>query len=207
MDAGPAFDVTGLLERWCQGDRGALDCLLPVVYDELRRLAHARMRAESPACHTLQTTALVHEAFVRLVTGERVEWRNRTHFYALCARLMRRILVDRARARRAEKRGGAARGVPFGDWIGAVPARDDELLALEEALDRLAQSDSRKAQVVELRYFGGLTLEETAEALGTSPETVKRDWKVARLWLADRLTGPASDHGVSSGKGAASGHA
>jgi RNA polymerase sigma-70 factor, ECF subfamily len=183
----PAPDVTCLLLSWRQGQPEALDRLLPLVYSELRRIAHARMRAESPGCQTLQTTALVHEAYVRLVDGARVDWQNRSHFYAVCARLMRRILVDRARARCADKRGGEAHAVPFGDWIGAVPAKDEELLALEEALQRLSESDARKGQVVELRYFGGLTVEETAEALGTSPETVGRDWKVARLWLAHEL--------------------
>ena len=191
----PAPDVTRLLLRWRQGEADALDRLLPLVYNELLRLAHARMRAESPGRHTLQTTALVHEAFVRLVDGERVEWQNRTHFYALCARLMRRILVDRARERRAGRRGGEAHAIPFGDWIGAVPAREEELLALEEALQRLGQGNPRKAQVVVLRYYGGLTIEETAEALGTSPETVKRDWRMARLWLADRLAAQPSNGG------------
>ena len=195
MTAPPAPDVTRLLLRWRQGEADALDRLLPLVYNELRRLAHARMRAESPGRHTLQTTALVHETFLRLVDGEPVEWQNRSHFYALCARLMRRILVDRARRRCADKRHGEARRIPFGDWLGAVPARDVELLALEEAIERLGQSDPRKAQVVVLRYFGGLTIEETAEALGTSPETVKRDWKVARLWLADRLAEAPSEGG------------
>jgi len=200
----PAPDVTRLLLRWRQGEADALDRLLPFVYNELRHLAHARMRAESPGRHTLQTTALVHEAFLRLVNAERVEWRNRAHFYALCARLMRRILVDRARGRCADKRGGEARAIPFGDWLGAVPARDEELLALEEAIQRLGQSHPRKAQVVVLRYFGGLTIEETAEALDTSPETVKRDWKVARLWLADRLAAQPSKGGKpqSGDKGA-----
>jgi RNA polymerase sigma factor (TIGR02999 family) len=183
----PAPDVTRLLLSWRQGQPEALDRLLPVVYSELRKIAHARMRAESPGCQTLQTTALVHEAYVRLVDGTRVEWQNRAHFYAVCARLMRRILVDRARARCADKRGGEAHAVPFGDWIGAVPAIDEELLALEEALQRLSATDARKGQVVELRYFGGLTLEETAEALDVSSETVTRDWKVARLWLAHEL--------------------
>jgi RNA polymerase sigma factor (TIGR02999 family) len=137
-------------------------------------VAHARMRAESPGGQTLQTTALVNKAHVRLVDGVRVDWRNRARFYAVCARLMRRILVDRTRARRADKRGGEAHAVPFGDWIGAMPAKDEGLLALDEARQRLSASDSRKARVVELRYFGGLTLEETAAALETSPETVTR---------------------------------
>lgn len=187
MTALPAPDVTELLLAWRQGEPAALDRLVPLVYAELRRIAHARMRGESPGCRTLETTALVHEAFVRLVDGARVEWRDRTHFYAVCARLMRRVLVDRARARCADKRGGDARAIPFGDWIGAVPARDEELLAVDEALERLLVADSRKGQIVELRYFGGLTVEETAEAIGASPETVTRDWKVARLWLAREL--------------------
>jgi RNA polymerase sigma factor (TIGR02999 family) len=184
----PAPDVTRLLLAWRQGDPDALDRLLPRVYSALRRLAHARMRAESPGCQTLQTTALVHEAYVRLVDGTQVAWQNRVHFYAVCARLMRRILVDRARARRARKRGGEAHSVAFGEWQGAVPAQEEALLALDEALSRLSASDPRKGQVVELRYFGGLTVEETAEALGLSPETVSRDWKVARLWLRHELS-------------------
>ena len=188
-----APDVTRLLLDWRQGQPAALERLLPLVYSELKKIAHARMRAESRGGQTLQTTALVNEAYVRLVDGARVDWQNRAHFYAVCARLMRRILVDRARARRADKRGGEAHAIPFGDWIGAVPAKDELLLALDEALQRLSASDHRKAQVVELRYFGGLTLDETAAALGTSPETVTRDWKVARLWLARELGGRGAD--------------
>lgn len=184
----PAPDVTGLLLSWRDGQPDALDRLLPLVYAKLHRLAHGRMRAESPGCQTLQTTALVHEAFVRLVDGERISWQNRAHFYALCARLMRRILVDRARARSAGKRGGEeAHAIRLGDWIGAVPAQDEELLDLEHALQRLGESDPRKARVVEMRYFGGLTLEETAAALGTSTQTVTRDWRVAKGWLAHEL--------------------
>jgi RNA polymerase sigma factor (TIGR02999 family) len=145
------------------------------------------MRAESPGLATLQTTALINEAYLRLVDGAKVPWQNRTHFYAVCARLMRRVLVDRARARRADKRGGDDRPIALADWQGSVPARDEEVLALHEALERLAQADARKAEVVELRYFGGLTVEETAEALGMSAETVVRDWKVARMWLRREL--------------------
>jgi RNA polymerase sigma-70 factor (ECF subfamily) len=184
----PGPDVTQLLLAWRQGDPDALDRLLPRVYAALRCLAHARMRAEAPGCQTLQTTALVHEAHVRLVDGTQVAWQNRVHFYAVCPPLMRRILVDRARARRSHKRGGDMRQVPFGEWLGAVPAQEEALLALDEALGRLSASDPRKGQVVELRYFGGLTVEETAEALGLSPETVMRDWMVARLWLRHALT-------------------
>jgi RNA polymerase sigma factor (TIGR02999 family) len=187
MAAPPAADVTRLLLAWRSGDESALDRLLPVVYSELRTLAHGRMRAESPGPATLQTTALINEAYVRLVDGSQVAWQNRTHFYAVCARLMRRILVDRARARRADKRSPVGHAITPGRLRGAVPARDEELLALHEALERLGQADARKADVVELRYFGGLTVEETAEALGMSPETVVRDWKVARLWLRRAL--------------------
>ncbi|MGE5361606.1 MAG: sigma-70 family RNA polymerase sigma factor [Bacteroidales bacterium] len=189
MTTTPAPDVTHLLLAWRRGEPDALDRLLPLVYSELRKLAHARMRAESSGPQTLQTTALVHEAYVRLVDGTRVEWQNRAHFYAVCARLMRRILVDRARARCSLKRGGQGREMALGDWQGMVPAKDEELLALEDALQRLSKSDPRKGQVVELRYYGGLTLDETAEALGLSAETVTRDWRVARLWLAHELGG------------------
>lgn len=191
MTAAPPPDVTQLLLAWQSGDQGALDRLLPIVYSELRNLAHGRMRAESPGLPTLQTTALINEAYVRLVDGARVAWQNRTHFYAVCARLMRRILVDRARARRADKRGGEAGPIALGGWEVGVPARDEEVLALHHALERLAETDQRRAEVVELRYFGGLTVPETAEALGVSPETVVRDWQVARLWLRRELRGLA----------------
>jgi RNA polymerase sigma factor (TIGR02999 family) len=192
VPATPTPDVTRLLLAWGEGDADALDTLLPVVYPELRKIAHARMRAEGPGYDTLQTTALVHEAYLRLVDGTRVSYQNRVHFYALCARLMRRILVDRARARRSSKRGGDARPTAFVDRYGSVPARDEELLALDEALGRLATADSRMAEVVELRYFGGLTVEEAAHVLGTSRDTVMRDWKTARLWLGRELGGRAA---------------
>jgi len=187
--AAPASDVTRLLLAWRDGDPSALERLLPLVYSELRGIAHARMRAETPGSHTLQTTALVHEAYMRLVEGERVPWQNRAHFFAVCARLMRHILVDRARARGARKRGGERHAIPLGDEVGCVPSRDEELLAVDEAMERLMKADPRKGEIVELRYFGGLTVEETAEALGLSPETVGRDWKVARLWLLHELKG------------------
>ncbi len=185
MDAPRVSDVTRLLLAWGQGDTGALDQLLPVVYGELRRIAHARMRTESPGAGTLQTTALVNEAYVRLVEGADVPWRDRTHFYAVCARLMRRILVDRARARSARKRqeGDAV----LEDGAVEVSVAPESLVALDEALTRLATADARKADVVVLRYFGGLTVEETAAALDISSETVMRDWKVARLWLRREL--------------------
>jgi RNA polymerase sigma-70 factor, ECF subfamily len=196
----PAPDVTDLLLAWRQGDHDALERLLPLVYNELRVIAHARMRAEGPGDHTFQTTALVHEAFVRLVNGAQVAWADRVHFYAVCGRLMRRILIDRARARLARKRGGDARVFQVASWDGAAPARCEDLLALEEALGRLAAADSRKVQVVEMRYFAGLSLEETAEALGVSVETVKRDWKVARAWLLRDLRLKAPGSGPKAGR-------
>jgi RNA polymerase sigma factor (TIGR02999 family) len=178
--------VTDLLIAWRDGDANALDQLLPIVYAELHRLAHDRMRGEWPG-QTLQTTALVHEAYVRLVDGTNVEWSNRAHFFAVCARLMRRILVDRARARASDKRGRDAVHVPLEDWLAAEPAKDAQIVALDEALTRLAAQDPRRSKVVELRYFGGLTTEETAAVLGVSVETVGRDWKVAKLWLRQEL--------------------
>lgn len=199
MSATPPPDVTRLLLAWGEGDAAALDRLLPVVYAELRKIARARMRAEAPNALTLQTTALINEAYVRLVDGARVTWQNRSHFYAVCARLMRRILVDRARARGAAKRGGEAPRVAFGEWQGAVPARDEVFLALDEALDRLKKADARMSDVVELRYFGGLSVEESAQALGVSRDTVMRDWATARLWLAYEL-GAAEAAGEAAGE-------
>ncbi len=186
-----AADVTQLLLAWRDGDTGALERLLPLVYAELHRLAHGRIRGEW-AGQTLQTTALVHEAYVRLVDGAQVSWNNRAHFFAVCARLMRRILVDRARARHSDKRGGEARHIEFQDWLGRCAAKDAEMLALDEALTRLSRAEPRPAKVVELRYFGGLTIEETAAALGVGRETVVRDWQVARLWLRHELRSGAS---------------
>ena len=182
-----APDVTRLLLDWRQGQPAALERLLPLVYSELRKIAHARMRDESRGGNTLQTTALVNEAYVRLVDGARVDWQNRAHFYAVCARQMRRILVGRARARRSLKRGGGARQVEPAGCEGEVPARNEDLFALDEALCRLSHADPRRGDVVELRYFGGLSVEETAEALGVSHEEVTRDWNIARLWLLHQL--------------------
>jgi RNA polymerase sigma factor (TIGR02999 family) len=180
--------VTRLLLAWQHGREDALDRLIPLVYAELHRLAHAQMSRERSG-RTLQTTALVHETYLRLVDSSQVSFKDRAHFFAVCARLMRRILVDRARARHASKRGGAAPHVAFEDWLVGRQPHDEELLALDEVLDRLALNDRRKSRVVELRYFAGMTLEETAAVLDVSPETVTRDWKVARLWLLHELKG------------------
>jgi len=181
-----ARDISGLIVAWQAGEPGALDRLMPLVYSELRRLAHARMKGERPG-HTIQTTALVHEAFLRLVGVEDVRARNRTQFYALCAQVMRRILVDAARARDAQKRGGDVLHVSLPRGLIAPKANDTDLIALDDALDALAAFDERMAKVVELRYFGGLTLQETADMLGVSPDTVTRDWKIARMWLLGQL--------------------
>lgn len=186
MPAPPAPDVTRLLLAWREGDNGALEQLAPLVYDELRKLAHARMRAETPG-GSLDTTDLVHEAYLRLVNARGVSWQNRTHFYALCARAMRRILVDAARSRRSLKRGGAALRVPLEKALPVSSDRDSDLLALDEALAKLSAADPRQGQIVELRYFGGLSVDETARVLDVSPHTVVRDWNMAKLWLLRAL--------------------
>jgi len=180
--------VTQLLQAWSRGDEAALDRLLPAVYEELRRLARRYMRQQPPG-HTLQTTDLVHQAYLRLVDQERVEWGSRAHFFGVAAKAMRSILIDHARRRRAAKRGGKA-GRPTLGAAGEVasPGSTVDVLALDEALTRLAERDPRKSQVVELRYFGGLALEEVAEVLGVSLATVKRDWIAARAWLRRELT-------------------
>jgi RNA polymerase sigma factor (TIGR02999 family) len=200
MSLPPAADVTGLLHAWRAGEDGALERLVPLVYDELRRVAHARMRGQQPG-HSLQTTALVHEAYLRLVDARHHNWQNRTHFFALCSQAMRQILVDSARARGAAKRGGGGARVPFEDWLAASPPLDIDLLALDEALNQLAADDPRQGRVVELRYFGGLSVEETAEVLGVSPQTVMRDWSAAKLWLVRALrhagdAAPGEPHGA-----------
>jgi RNA polymerase sigma factor (TIGR02999 family) len=188
----PSSDVTQLLVAWGAGDQAAGERLLPAVYAELRRQAARAMRRESSE-HTLQATALVHEAYLRLVDQRRVVWRNRAHFFGVAAQVMRRILVDHARGRHAAKRGGAFRQVTVGDAdVAVTPAADHgvDVLALHEALERLASLDPDQARLVELRYFGGLSIEETAEALGVSPATVKREWAIARAWLRRELSAP-----------------
>ena len=180
-------DVTRLLHAWAAGDEAALLQLMPLVYDELHRLARRYMAGEQPG-QTLQTTALVHEVYLRLVDVKNVNWQDRAHFYALCARLMRRILIDFARSRTYQKRGGGAAHVDLDEAATVSAVVGDELLAVDHALEQLAALDSRKGQVVELRFFGGLTVEETALALRVSPETVMRDWRLAKAWLTRELS-------------------
>ena len=179
-------DLTGLLIDWSRGDRAALDRIIPLVHHELHRLAHRCMRDER-AGHALQTTALINEAYVRLVDIRRVDWRDRTHFFAICARLMRRILVDFARTRESLKRGRGVTIVPGGGDVPLQTPDRDQLIAIDQALEGLARVDPRKAQVIELRFFGGLSVEETAEALHVSADTVMRDWRLARVWLLRSL--------------------
>ena len=175
-------EVTQLLQAWCSGDRKALEELMPLVYGELHRLAHRYMLRERVG-HTLQTTALVNEAYIKLIDASKVRWQNRAQFFAISAGLMRRILVDFARTRGSRKRGGDVRRIELDESCIASPGRNPGLIALDGALLSLAAFDPRQAKVVELRFFGGLGVEETAEALGISPRTVKREWAVAKLWL------------------------
>jgi RNA polymerase sigma factor (TIGR02999 family) len=187
----PCGEVSGLLRAWGDGDRGALDRLTPIVYDELRRLASRYMRGERPG-HSLQTTALVNEAYIRLVDYRGMRWQDRAHFFAVSAQLMRRILVDHAR-RHNLKRGGGVQHVSFEDTAEVGSDRAADLLALDDALDALSRVDPRKVQVVEMRYFGGLSVEETADVLKVSPITVMRDWSTAKAWLYRELGGQTSD--------------
>jgi len=175
-------DVTQLLIEWSAGNRALLDELMPHVYDELRRLARRHLQRERPG-HTLQTTALVHEAYLRLIDQNRVEWQNRAHFFAIAARVMRRILLMHARKKQAAKRGGGAPHLSLDEGAIVSGEQAEELIALDDALQRLEQMDERLGRVVECRYFGGLTIDETAEALDVSPATVKRDWRTAKAWL------------------------
>jgi RNA polymerase sigma factor (TIGR02999 family) len=180
-------DITGLLLAWGSGDRDALDRLVPLLYTELRRLASRQMRRERPG-HSFHTTALVHEAYLRLVDYKRVQPRDRAHFLAIAAQAMRRILVEGARGNRAAKRGGGGERVPLEDAAAVATEPSADLLALDSALSNLAAFDPRKAQIVELKYFGGLTIEETAEVVGVSTPTVEREWRTARLWLYRAMT-------------------
>jgi RNA polymerase sigma factor (TIGR02999 family) len=175
-------EVTLLLSALTRGDNGAATKLIPVVYDELRRLAGSYMRRER-VDHTLQATALVHEAFLKLVEQRSVDWQSRAHFFGVAAQLMRRILIDHARGHTRQKRGGEQRKVSLDEAFVFSERQADELLAVDNSLNRLAKIDPRQARVVELRFFGGLSVEEAAEVLGVSPKTVKRDWSVAKAWL------------------------
>jgi RNA polymerase sigma factor (TIGR02999 family) len=174
--------ITGLLHQWTDGDESALADLLPIVDGELRRLARRQMRRERPD-HTLQTSALINEAYLRLGGVRRMRWRNRAHFFAMAARLMRRVLVDHARRRGYLKRGGAARKVPLDEAAHVAVEPERDLMALDAALTALEAIDARKSQVVELRFFGGLTVKETADVLKISDDTVVRDWRLAKAWL------------------------
>jgi RNA polymerase sigma factor (TIGR02999 family) len=180
-------DVTGLLQRWQAGDADALEQLLPLVYDELRQVARARLRQEQPG-HTLQATALVHEAYLRLTGSRHPTPKNRTHLFAIAARLMREILVDHARRKAARKRGGAATIIELDESVAAPEIAALDLLALDEALTELHGLDPRLCRVVELKFFAGLNIDETAEALRVSTATVERDWTVAKAWLHQRLS-------------------
>ncbi len=175
-------DVTTLLGRWAGGDRAALDRLMPLVYEELHRIAHAYLRRERPG-HALESAAVVHEAYLRLIDQQRVQWQNRTHFYGVAAQLMRRILVDHALAATREKRGGGAVTLALDEAVFRPADRGLAVIALDDALQSLARLDARQSQVVELRFFGGLSIDEAAEVLGISRATAHRDWVTARAWL------------------------
>jgi RNA polymerase sigma factor (TIGR02999 family) len=183
-----ASDITALLQAWTDGDRSVHDQLWPVVHAELRRLAHRQMRRERPD-HTLQTNALVNEAYMRLVDWKQAHFKNRAHFFGMCARIMRQILVDYARSRGYQRRGGDAVIESLDESAIVAPSKSEQLLALEEALTRLSEMQPRKGSVVELRFFGGLSVKETAEVLGVSRLTVIRDWNFARAWLLAEMKG------------------
>ena len=187
MEPVPSAEFTKLLQAWSEGDQAALENLIPMVYGELRRMAHRYMRREAPG-HTLRTTALVNEAYLRLIAADNVSWKDRAHFFAVAAQMMRRILVDAARNRGREKRGVHAKPLHLNDSLDALVERSRELIALDDALNSLAQIDTRKAKVIEMRFFGGLSVEETAAVLNISPQSVLRDWKLARAWLTRELS-------------------
>ncbi|MCG3163292.1 MAG: hypothetical protein JMDDDDMK_04681 [Acidobacteria bacterium] len=186
MDAPPPNEITRQLIAWSHGDAEALEQLIPTVYQELRRMAGRYLRQENPG-HTLQPTALVHEAWLRLIDQTRVNWQNRAQFFGVAAQMMRRILVDHAKTKHREKRGGGASKLSLDDVINLSQERAADLIALDDALDALARIDERKSRVVELRYFGGFSVEETAQILEVSPDTVMRDWKMAKAWLYQEL--------------------
>jgi RNA polymerase sigma factor (TIGR02999 family) len=187
-------EVTRLLVAWSNGDQAALEQLTPLVYSELHRLAHQRLGRERKG-HTLQTTALVHEAYLRLIDQKEVRWQNRAHFFAIAAQMMRRILVDYARSRSVAKRGGDARQVSLDEAMEVSGERAADVIALDEALKSLSELDQRKSRIIELRFFGGLSIEETAEVLGVSPGTVMRDWTFAKAWLQREISKGGPDAG------------
>ena len=188
-----ATEVTALLAELGKGNQTAAEKLIPLVYDELKRLARAHMRRER-ADHTLQTTALVHEAYLKLVRQEEVRWQGRSHFFGIAAHVMRRILIDHARGHLRKKRGGADIVLPLDEVVAFSPEHSQELVRLDEALDRLATLDSRQSRIVELRFFGGMSVEETASYLGISAKTVKRDWALAKAWLHAEVRGHYGNH-------------
>jgi RNA polymerase sigma factor (TIGR02999 family) len=190
VSAGPQAprDITHLLRAWSSGDPAALEQLVPLVDAELRRMAKRWLRKEH-ANPSLQTTALLNEAYLRLIGQRRTNFHDRAHFFGVSAQIMRHLLVDHARARRSAKRGGGLRQVPFEDALAVAADPDSDLVAIDEALDALSRNDPRKGRVVELRFYGGLTVDETAEVLALSPETVHRDWRLAKLWLLRELSG------------------
>jgi RNA polymerase sigma factor (TIGR02999 family) len=195
MALSPSDDITTLLKAWRGGDAGALEQLTPMVYDQLRQLGRKYARREH-GNHRAEASSLVHDAYLRLVDAQAVDWKDRAHFFAVSARIMRRLLVDSARARQSLKRGGEfqrfdpASGLDLDELPASDAERARELCALDDALERLASDDPRRAQVIELRFFGGLTIDETAESLGVSAQTVMRDWRLARAWLAVELRSP-----------------
>ncbi len=186
MTQSSTHDVTELLIEWSNGDKAALDKLMPLIHEELRRLAHHYMSHERPG-HTLQTTALVNEAYLRLVNRKGVHWQNRAHFFAIAATLMRSLLVDHARSHAYAKRGGDARKITIDEAMIVSQERAAEVVALDDVLKQLANFDPQQSRIVELRFFGGLTIDETAEVLGLSPATIKREWSTARAWLYREL--------------------
>jgi RNA polymerase sigma factor (TIGR02999 family) len=194
MTTHPTHEVTGLLQAWGRGDEDALQKLVPLVHRELRQAARRYMAGEKPG-HLLQTTALVNETYLRLVGVQKVGWQNRAHFLAICAQLMRRILTDFARSRRSRKRSGKVTRVTFSDALLIAPQSDTDFAALDAAMKKLAAVDERKSRVVEMRFFGGLSVQESAEVLKVSQDTVMRDWKLAKVWLLRELNGEVQ-HGA-----------
>ena len=198
LTTAPSQDVTELLRAWSRGEEEAREKLIPLIYADLRQRARRQMGRERQG-NTLQTTALIHEAYLRLVGAAPVAWESRNHFFAIAARMMRRILVDHARSKRSQKRGGAGRPVSLDEELLVSPPRPLDLVSLDEALQALTALDQRKGRVVELRYFGGLSVEETAEVLKVSPRTVKGDWQFAKVWLLREMGGGGRDDAGAAG--------